>query len=117
MADSNRYRDLIFTNHALQRIQERKMAMEAAWETFQKPDYIKDGKRSGTKEYQKRFNSVLVTLIAAQNEQMEWVVLSCWIDPPLPGTKDYTEKQRYHEYRKSGFWRRVWLTIKNQLGF
>jgi hypothetical protein len=116
MADANSYNNLIFTNHALQRLKERKFMQQMAWETFIKPDSVIDGKHSETKEFRRRFDASVVTLIAKQNEKQQWVVLSCWIDPPLPGTKDYKEKQRYNAYQKAGFWRKFWLTIKSQLG-
>lgn len=116
MSTNNHYRNLIFTNHALERIKERKLMQQMAYDTFTAPDSVAEGKRTGTKEFRKRFEVSTVTLIATQNEKNEWVVLSVWIDPPLPGTKDFQEKERYHAYRKAGFWGKFWLTLKNQLG-
>lgn len=116
MASPNHYRGLIFTNHALQRLDERRFPIDMVVETFNRPDTQEPAKQTGAMELRKRFETSTVTVIAKQNDRKEWVVLSCWIDPPLPGTKDYKERQRYHAYRKAGFWGKVWLTIRNQLG-
>jgi hypothetical protein len=113
---SRDYGGIIWTNHALARLGERGLSQEKAWETYKSPDRHFPGKQSGTMEFQKRFGSSIVTLIAKQNERHEWLVLSCWIDPPLPGTEDFRKKQNYEKYRKSGFWGKVWYTIKQQLG-
>lgn len=107
---------IIWTNHALERLGERGLSQEKAWETYHRPDRSFPGKQNGTTEFQKRFGPSTVTLIAKQNERREWLVLSCWIDPPLPGTEDYRKKQNYERYRRSGFWGKVWYTIKQQLG-
>lgn len=107
---------LIFTNHALDRINERKMTKDMVMATFSKPDEKRNGKKSGTTQFIKYFGKSSVTLIATENERKEWIALSAWIDPPYPGTKDYQEKERYRGYQKAGFWGKFWLTIKSQLG-
>ncbi len=109
--------DIIFTNHARTRLQERKLLETMALETILYPDSSNTGKKTGTKEFKKRFDASTVTVIATQNNQQQWVILSCWIEPPFPGTKDYDHRQRYHAYKKAGFWKKLWITVKNQLGF
>ena len=110
------YGGLIWTNHALSRLDERGLSQNLAWQTFQKPDEQLRGKNPGTTEFRKKIEQSLITLIAKPNEKGEWVVLSCWIDPPLYGTKDYHKKQAYLKYKKAGFWGKVWYTLKSQLG-
>jgi hypothetical protein len=117
MANSNYFGGLIFTNHALQRLQERQFPQQMVVDTFHNPDQRISAKQPGAYEYRRRFDKSTVTVITKQNDRGEWLVLSCWIDPPLPGTKDYAQRQTYLAYRKAGFWRKVWLTIKQQLGF
>ncbi len=117
MPNPNYYKGLIFTNHALQRLDERQFPADMVVEAFNKPDSSGPAKQPGASEYRKRFNNSVVTVITKQNDRSEWIVLSCWIDPPIVGTKDYKQRQRYHAYRKAGFWRKVWLTILSQLGF
>jgi hypothetical protein len=111
------YNNLIFTNHALQRLKERGATEQMAYTTFSNPDSTIDGKKPDTKEFRKKFNQSTLTLIAKQNEKKEWIILSCWIDPPLPGTKDFKDKQNYLSFQKAGFWGKLLITLKSQLGF
>jgi hypothetical protein len=87
-----------------------------ALQTFQSPDQTFQGKNPGTIEYEKKFGSSTLTLIAKQNEQKEWIILSGWIDPPLPGTADAKKKEAWKKYKKAGFWGKVWYQLKQQLG-
>lgn len=108
---------LIFTNHALQRMKERKLSQHLAEETFRDPDRKYPAKEHNTLEFHKRFENQSVTVIAKPNNRGEWIVLSSWIDPPNPGTEDYRQRQWYKEYQKAGFWGKLWLNITHQLGF
>jgi hypothetical protein len=108
--------NLIFTNHALERISDRKMNKNMILQAFSSPDSKNKGKKPDTTEFIKHTGSSTITLIAKQNEKNEWIALSAWIDPPYPGTKDYKEKKRYNAYQHAGFWGKIWLTIKSQLG-
>ncbi|MFA6005640.1 MAG: hypothetical protein WC775_04115 [Patescibacteria group bacterium] len=114
---SNTYGDLIWTNHALERIGQRGLNQEMAWSAVVQYDTYRDGKQSGTTEYEKRFGKSKVTAIVKVNEKGEKVVISCWIDPPYYGTDDYYKKQAYNRFQKAGFWGKFWLTIKEALGF
>lgn len=111
------YGGIIWTNHALERLSERGLSQDLAWQAFSAPDSQKPGKKAGTTEFRKRVDNATITLIAKPNDTNEWLVLSCWIDPPLYGTKDYKKKQAYLNYKKAGFWGKVWYTVKSQLGF
>jgi len=108
--------NLIFTNHALERISDRKMNKNMIIQAFSSPDSTNKGKKPDTTEFIKHTGNSTITLIAKQNEKKEWIALSAWIDPPYPGTKDYKEKKRYNAYRHAGFWGKIWLTIKSQIG-
>ncbi len=110
-----RYLNLIFTNHAIQRIEERGLTRDLAWETFNHPNDTSNSK-TGSTEFVKYFNGFKTTLVARQNEKHEWVVLSLWRDPPLPGTHDAKKKTQWENYKKSGFWGKIWITFKQQLG-
>lgn len=111
-----RYFNLIFTNHALDRALERGLTKEIAWKTFNQPDqHQKDNK--GATRFVKFFDGYRATVIASQNKKNEWVIISFWRDPPLPGTPDERKKHRWQEYKKAGFWGKILLTVKQQLGF
>ena len=105
----------IWTHHALERLSDRKLSQEKAGLAFTTPDKIIHGKEAGSTEFQKQFGSHLITIIAKQNDKKEWIIVSCWVDPPFPGTKDYQKKELYKEYRRAGFWRKVWLALRQQL--
>ncbi len=114
---NNSYGGVIWTNHALERLGQRGLTQELALQAFKNPTEIITGKNPGTQEFQKKIQESLITVIAKKNEKKEWVVLSCWIDPPLPGSIDIKKKEAYKKYRKSSFWGKLFITLKNQLGF
>ncbi len=117
MAYQQYYGGAIWTHHAIDRMRNRGLSQDKAAQAFNHPDQSIKGKARGSVEYQKRFNTSLVTVIAKQNEKREWIILSCWIDPPLPGSIDAKEKERYWKYQKTGFWGKIWMVFKRQLGF
>jgi hypothetical protein len=108
--------NVIWTNHALERLGQRGLTQDLAYKAFRYSDQSFPGKNKGTTEYQKRFGNSLVTIIATQNEKSEWLILSCWIDPPLPGSIDIKKNEYWKQYKKAGFWGKFWLTIKKQIG-
>jgi hypothetical protein len=95
MAYSQQYKGLIWTNHAIQRLEERKIPQEWAWKAFKFPDSIYKGKKSNTVEHVKEYNNLTVTLIATKNDKKEWIIISCWVDPPLAGSIDIKKRQEY----------------------
>lgn len=111
------YGGLIWTNHVLLQLTDRGIKQEMAFETFKSPDSSRNGKTPDSFEFRKKFDKYTVTLIAKKNEKNEWVVLSCWINPPLPGTKDARQKADYKKYQKSSGLQKFLLTFKKQLGF
>lgn len=117
MASFNRvFGGAIWTNHALDRLRDRGLDQNMAGQAFNHPDRAFPGKQAGTTEYQKRFGNSLVTLIGKQNERNEWLILSAWIDPPLPGSIDFYKRQQWDRYKKAGFWGKMWITLLKQIG-
>ena len=116
MAHEIKFAGAIWTNHARERLGQRGLSQSLAASAFTHPDRRIDGKEAGTYEFQKRVGKSLITIIAKQNEKYEWIILSCWIDPPLPGSIDIIKKQRWQQYQKAGFWGKLWLTLLRQLG-
>ena len=110
-----RYFNLIFTKHALEMIVERGLTKELAWETFNHPNESKKT-RNGKTQFIKYFDGFKTGLIAKQNDKNEWIVISFWRDPPLPGTSDERNRYRWQKYQKAGFWGKIWIMIKQQLG-
>jgi hypothetical protein len=111
-----RFRMPIYTNHAIDRMRERKFERALADQTFQHPDNTHSGKEPGTTEFNKHFGKETVTLIGKQNEKHEWVIISAWIDPPRPGTADEKEARQWRAYQKAGFWGKLWYRVRRKLG-
>ena len=113
---ANVYGGIIWTNHALERLRQRGLPQDLAWQAYRYPDEVrKDAEKSST-TYLKSHGNHLITVIIKENERREHIVVSTWIDPPMKGTEDYRKKQRYHAYRKASFWGKVWLAVKQQIG-
>ena len=110
------YGHVIWTNHALKRLGQRGLTQEMAWQSYKYPDMVIDGKTNGSKEFQKNYGDSKVTIIGKKNDRGEWIILSCWIDPPLAGSIDIKKKENYKRFQKASFWGKIFLTLKEQLG-
>lgn len=67
-------------------------------------------------EYGRRYDQYQVTVIAKQNEKKEWIILSCWVDPPYEGFIDDRKQTWQRQYVSASPWRKLWLEVKRQLG-
>lgn len=85
------------------RLQERKIPQEWAWRAFAFPDKTINGQSNGSIEFLKKHEGVTITLIAKKNDRKEWIILSAWVDPPLPGSTDIQKKREYWKERKQPF--------------
>jgi hypothetical protein len=112
---SRTYGNLIWTNHALDRLADRKLDQNLAWQAYRYPDEVLQGKEAGTTEYRKRIHTSLITMIIKKDDGKQ-IVLSCWIDPPLSGTQDDRKRQDWKRYQKASWWMKWILTFKRQLG-
>ena len=73
-----KYLNLIFTNHAINRLYNRGISQEKAYETFKNPDGQLPGKIPGSVKFYKSYGEQRIEIVAKKNEQGEWVVFSCW---------------------------------------
>ncbi len=104
----------IWTKHALSRLGDRQIPQSLLNQALYYPDrtFYKDG----TIEVQKRIEDRTFAVIMKENEKGEKIILSCWVNPPYPGTKDAKNNSRYHQMQKASVWKKIWLTILSQLG-
>ncbi len=114
MSGERNYGGVIWTNHALERLGQRGLTQEIAWQAFQHPDEERVGKTSDSMEYHRRIGKSEVTVVAKQNEKREWLILSCWAYPPLTAWAQ-TKEDDYHKFKRAGFWGKMWYTLKKQL--
>ena len=106
--------NIIWTNHARDRLNKRKIHKDFVIQAIISPDRTKQN--NGAIEYQKRFDNQTVAAIVKENEKGENIILSCWIDPPNPGTKDFKRKARKIKMQKAGIAEKFWLTFLDQIG-
>lgn len=107
---------VIWTNHALARLEARRIPQEVAYKVFMNPDSYQKGKNPETWQYTKQHLGRTITLIAKQNEMQQWIILSCWANPPFAGSIDVGKEDNWRKYQKAGFWGKLWLTFLKQLG-
>jgi hypothetical protein len=105
----------IWTNHALKRLSERKISEKYIIQTLSHPDKTLH-QNDKTIEIQKRIEGRTVAIIVKRNERGENLLVSCWVNPPFPGTKDYKKRQRYFAMKNASFSKKLWLTLLNLLG-
>lgn len=104
------YENTIWTNHALDRLSDRRMSQQMVWKAFQYPDSSSKDK-DGATICTRRFGIHTITVIAKQNEKYEWIIISCWMDPPLKGTQDDAKRQRYYKYKNAGLLTKIQMQI------
>ena len=78
MGIPNQYKELIFTNHALARLEDRQIPPVDAWYVWRRPDTTEKGKTPGSWKYTKSKGDQIIKVVAKQNEKKEWVVISVW---------------------------------------
>lgn len=72
------FKGIIWTNHALRRIQERGIKQGDAWVTWRRADQTRYGKAKGTWVYYRTFGNQRIEVVAKKNERKQWVILSVW---------------------------------------
>jgi hypothetical protein len=77
----NHFGNVIWTNHALQRLKERGISQGDAWATWRRPDQSRYAATKGAWVYYKTFGHQKIEVVAKQNEKKEWVILSVWSRP------------------------------------
>lgn len=104
----------IWTNHVKTRMKERKIPESYMSQTINNPDRVFHN--HGAIEHHKHIEGRTVAAIIKKNEHGEHIIVSCWINPPFPGTKDAKKRARYLEMKKASPWKKLWLTVLDQLG-
>lgn len=87
------YGNAIFTNHAIQRLQERGITQSDAWYAFQHPDGQMNGNTPGSIKFFKNYDGQRIEVVAKLNEKKEWVILSCWSRVMGTGRAVFPEKK------------------------
>ena len=75
---NRKYRGVIWTKHALDRLAERKIKQGDAWATFNRPDTSRYTKSKDAFVYERSWNDTTIEIVAKKNDKGEWVILSVW---------------------------------------
>lgn len=71
------YGGIIWTNHALSRLNERGIKQGDAWATWNRPDQSRYSSTKGAWIYYKTWGNIRIEVVAKQNEK-KWIILSVW---------------------------------------
>jgi len=74
----NHFGGVIWTNHALRRMNDRKISQSDAWTAWRNPQQTRKAKIPGAWVYYRTYDSERVEVVAKQNEKKEWIILSVW---------------------------------------
>jgi len=110
------YKDIMLSDHALTQMKARGLDAEEVWQTYKHPTDYQKGKED-TFHFKKVFDQgFTVTLIGVQTKRNNWLIVSAWREPPLPGTADAKRRKQWKIFNKAKFWGQLWIQIKQQLG-
>jgi hypothetical protein len=93
------FNGIIFTNHAIERAEQRGISQQDAWATLNNPDSVRYAQDKNKWVYYRTYGDRKVEVVASKNEQNQWVVVSVW-DRPHYGPKLRTKM-------KDPIWKRV----------
>ena len=79
---------VIWTNHALDRLKQRKISQGDAWATWRRPDQERYVASTGAWVYYRTYGRRKIEVVAKQNEKKEWVILSVWSKQVFAKKKD-----------------------------
>ena len=80
------FNGVVFTNHALERLEERGIKQGDAWATLNNPGSSRRAQRKGSWVFYRSYGNRMVEVVASKNDRGEWVVLSVW-DKLIPDWK------------------------------
>jgi hypothetical protein len=107
---------IIWTNHASQRLKERKISENIILKTINSPD-SKIINTDSSIEVSKQYGEQKAHAVYKKNDNQEFIVLSCWVNPPNYGSTDFHKKKYYKKLKKASGVKKFLYTLLNQLGF
>ncbi|OGY09043.1 MAG: hypothetical protein A2782_00965 [Candidatus Blackburnbacteria bacterium RIFCSPHIGHO2_01_FULL_43_15b] len=103
-----KYGGVIWTNHAMQRLEERGINPSEALATWRNPDQSRLATARNSWIYYKTFGNEKIEVVASKNEEDEAVILSVWSRPVYSQTG-------YRGRSSSGIWDRMLEGMLNAL--
>jgi hypothetical protein len=86
--NSNNYGGIIWTNHALSRLSERGIKQGDAWAVWNRPDQSRYSKTQGAWIYYKTWGDTRIEVVAKQDINKKWIILSVWSKQVFPSSKN-----------------------------
>ena len=77
MTDRN-FGGVIWTNHALAKLQQRGIKQGDAWATWRSPQQSRKGNAPGAWIYYRTYGRERIEVVAKKNERGQWLILSVW---------------------------------------
>lgn len=74
----NKYGGIIWTNHALDRLNERGIKQGDAWATWNRPEQSRYASAKGAWIYYRTYGKQRIEVVAKKNEEGKWIILSVW---------------------------------------
>ncbi len=87
------YGGVIWTNHAISRLNQRGIKQGDAWATWKRPDQSRYAKSKAAWVYYKTYGNQKIEVVAKQNEGKEWIILSVWSKSVYEQPKPYPQKK------------------------
>ncbi|QQG47838.1 MAG: DUF4258 domain-containing protein [Candidatus Woesebacteria bacterium] len=88
------YGGVVWTNHALQRLNERRVTQGDAWATFNRPDQSRYAQTKGAWIYYKTYGDQRIEVVAKKDEKGKWIILSVWSRPVFQKTSPHYTKTK-----------------------
>jgi len=88
---------VIWTNHALQRLQERGIKQGDAWATFSHPQESRYATTKGAWVFYRTYDNNQIEVVASQNKEKKWVILSVWSKPVFSRSSPAKQKPNFLE--------------------
>jgi uncharacterized protein YlzI (FlbEa/FlbD family) len=96
-------------------MKDRKISEEHITKTLTFPD-TKISRENGGLEYKKNIVDRTVAVIIKKTERHENIIVSCWVNPPFPGTKDFRLRKRYLQMRNAHGFKKILYMILHKIG-
>ena len=74
---------VVWTNHALQKLKERRIKQGDAWITWKNPQQNRYAKSKSAWVSTRKCGSQIIEVVSKQNEKKEWIIISVWSKPIL----------------------------------
>ena len=107
----NKFGGVIWTNHALQRLNDRGIKQGDAWATWKNPDQSRYASSKNAWVYYKTYGKEKIEVVAKQNERKEWIILSVWSKPIY---EDHKKGKRKTSEKQDSFWKLIYKQIFNK---